>query len=136
MRFDINSFPEHYQKQIINKTKEPIKSVEVEKPRNDIDKPEKELQRECNAYLRALKDRQEILDFFHLKEARGNKIGLPDLLIFFENSKILFIELKTAKGKLTKEQKEFEKRCKQFSSDFYVCRDMKTVIEIVKKLKE
>ena len=137
MRFEITDLPECYQKQIIQKTaKQRVKSEIVKNPCVDIDKPERELQKEVNAYLRALKDRQEIMDYFHMEKAKGNKIGLPDVLVFLRNSKIIFIELKTAKGKLTKEQKEFEKRCKQFESKFFVCRNIQSVIEVLKQHKK
>lgn len=54
-------------------------------------------------------------------KARGLKAGWPDILILGQNGRWIGIELKTTKGKLSDEQKEFG-----WWSDYssYVCRSL------------
>ncbi len=98
---------------------------------------ESDLQRNTNAYLARLRDAGRIVDYFHLKDARGERAGLPDVLIFCPNNKIIYIELKTSKGKLRPEQKKFRDRCNMLSAIYNVCRTMPEVINVIKtELKE
>ena len=130
--FNLENFPQEYQNQIASKLIESRKK-KVKVDDKDVEK-ESELQKECNAYFTVLRNSARIVDFFHMRKAKGNSKGLPDLLVFLPDSKILFIELKTKKGKLTKEQLKFQARCKMLNCNFHVCRNMKKVIEIIKQL--
>ena len=55
---------------------------------------------------------------------KGNK-GLPDLILF-KDGKAYFVELKTPKGRLSEEQKEFQKTIAKQGFRFLVIRDIQT----------
>ena len=65
----------------------------------------------------------------------GLKAGVPDLLIFdedyFMRYRGLAIELKSAKGKLTENQKEFLKQLENRKWKTAVCYDSETAINII-----
>lgn len=51
------------------------------------------------------------------------KIGTPDLVVFFNNGKVIFIETKSRYGKQTKKQKEFEEKIKKIGYTYFLCND-------------
>lgn len=55
--------------------------------------------------------------------------GQPDL-IAMKNGKVWCLELKSIKGKQSKEQKEFQKRCVDNNIKYLVVRDFKDIEEI------
>ena len=123
-RFNLADLPPHYQQQIANQFRE----------RRAAPKPvekESELQREANQYLAQLRDSCRIIDYQHMRKAKGNRKGIPDLLIFMPKNKIIYIELKSRKGKLTKEQKQFKERCEMLETKFNLCQNIEEVITAV-----
>ena len=95
---------------------------------------EKDLMFDCNIYFNRLKDMGRILDFVHINDSRGEKPDIPDYLILLPHNKIIFIECKSAKGKLSKGQKEWIKRAAGMDIEIHVCKSMESVIEVVSPL--
>lgn len=59
--------------------------------------------------------------------------GFPDLCGFrHRDGKIIFIEVKTPKGRLRKEQKNFQRFISSYPVIYGVCRSAKDAIELVK----
>lgn len=54
-----------------------------------------------------------------LFKALGQRAGAPDLLIFMEGGKTLFIELKSKKGSLSDKQKDFHGVLRTLKFDVY-----------------
>ena len=84
---------------------------------------ERELQEKINADLR-----KRGIKFIHLAKGRTFKQtsrtgGIPDLLIFPKNGLVLFVELKTEKGKLKPQQIEWQLWAKEKNYYFSVIRN-------------
>lgn len=62
----------------------------------------------------------------HLKR-EGAMAGVSDLIIITPNA-VLFVEMKTAKGKQSEYQKEFEKRVTALGFEYKVCRSLQDFI--------
>lgn len=96
---------------------------------------ERELQEDCNAYLRTRGIR-----YFHDQKGRGNnkrtRAGLPDLIIWPGYGHTLFVELKTSIGCLTKEQEAFARWATANHYDYLCLRDFDTFKAHVDKLIE
>lgn len=79
--------------------------------------------------------------FFHIPNQRGTRTlaemvalkslgvipGVADLGLIVRGGMIIFIELKTAKGRLTSAQKAFKQRCDDFNVPYHVCRSIDEV---------
>lgn len=63
----------------------------------------------------------------------GLKSGVSDLVVFGK-SKVLFLEVKTEKGKMSNEQKEFEKICQDKGMIYQVCRDLDCLSQTIKSV--
>lgn len=61
---------------------------------------------------------------------KGSKKGFPDILVI-KAGKIIGIEVKTATGKQSKEQKDIENKFKQHGQEYFVVRSLDEVIEIL-----
>jgi hypothetical protein len=61
----------------------------------------------------------------------GFTAGYPDLTIIL-NNKILFIEVKAAKGTQSKEQKAIETKIKKLGHDYFIVRSFDEFIDIVR----
>ncbi len=62
----------------------------------------------------------------HLKR-EGAMAGVSDLIVITPNA-VLFVEMKTAKGKQSEYQKEFEKRVTTLGFEYKVCRSLQDFI--------
>ena len=62
----------------------------------------------------------------HLKR-EGAMAGVSDLIVITPNA-VLFVEMKTAKGKQSEYQKEFEKRVTALGFEYKVCRSLQDFI--------
>lgn len=69
-------------------------------------------------------------NFISHHKAMGYIKGQPDLVVCLKD-KVLFVELKTAKGKQSKEQKEFQTKCKELNLDYYVVRNIEEMQKII-----
>lgn len=62
----------------------------------------------------------------------GMMSGVSDLIVVIPN-KTLYIELKTATGKQSPKQKDFEQIIKGLKQDYYLCRSLTDFKELIKK---
>lgn len=69
---------------------------------------------------------------FPLTAGMGSYPGLPDR-IAVKNGRVLFIEVKTAKGKQSPKQEEFEDRIKEAGGEYYVVRGIDDIQKIIEK---
>ena len=88
--------------------------------------PEKVLQ---NKILKWCKQRG--YPVFHDNSRRKNIAGWPDLTIVMEDSKVLFVELKSAGGKLRKEQQHLKQVFHWLKHEIHVVKSFKRFLEIV-----
>lgn len=91
---------------------------------------ESKLQADVEAWLR-----YKGIYFVHLNEARGNKIGVPDLVCCMAG-KFVAIELKTEKGRVSKAQEENMQEIGKAGGLAVVCRSLDEVREVVGKVME
>ena len=71
---------------------------------------------------------------YRVKQKRAGMLpGFPDLLLMFPSRPPHFIELKTAKGRLTKNQMNFQQFCAENGYPFAVCRSLEDVQKIVEE---
>jgi len=61
------------------------------------------------------------------KMPKGSMLGLPDIMVITEGGFICFLECKQKKGVQSKEQKEFELRCKEKGAEYRVVRSIDDV---------
>ena len=59
-----------------------------------------------------------------LARSTGLMAGVSDAILILPNSKIIFIEFKTAKGRQTEKQKEFEERVKKHGYEYFIIRSL------------
>tara|TARA_R110002020_G_scaffold385449_1_gene596358 strand:- start:300 stop:635 length:336 start_codon:yes stop_codon:yes gene_type:complete len=62
----------------------------------------------------------------------GMMSGVSDLIVVIPN-KTIYIELKTATGKQSPKQKDFEQTIKNLNQEYYLCRSLKDFQLIIKK---
>ena len=65
-------------------------------------------------------------------KAEGVLAGVSDLLVMFRD-KVLFIEMKTATGRQSKEQKAFAEQVKGLGFAYYLCRTFEEFQKIIKE---
>lgn len=82
--------------------------------------------------LKFLNNQQSRLAYIQHHKNMGYVKGQPDLVAIL-NNKVVFIELKTQKGKQSKEQKEVEKEIKNRGVDYIVIRSLEDLQNYLKK---
>lgn len=82
--------------------------------------------------LKFLNNQQSRLAFIQHHKNMGYVKGQPDLVAVM-NGKVVFIELKTQKGKQSKEQKEVEQAIKNRGVDYIVVRSLEDLQSYLKK---
>lgn len=70
-----------------------------------------------------------------LAKSTGLMSGVSDTIIILPNSKIIFIEFKTPKGRQTEKQKEFEDRIKKHGYAYYIIRSFEEFKKIILHLQ-
>jgi predicted AAA+ superfamily ATPase len=60
----------------------------------------------------------------------GGKRGIADMLLIC-NNKTIYVEVKSEKGIQTKEQKEFEKICKNNKQEYHIVKSLDEFIKII-----
>lgn len=69
-----------------------------------------------------------------LMKRAGLLSGVSDLIIILKN-RIVFIEVKTKKGKQSENQKIFEKQVKKLGFEYYIWRDVFDAVNFLEKNK-
>ncbi len=82
--------------------------------------------------LKFLNAEKQRLAFIQYHKNMGYVKGQPDLVAVM-NNKVVFIELKTQKGKQNKEQKEVEQEIKNRGVDYVVIRSLEDLQNYLKK---
>lgn len=112
---------------------------------------EHDLQKQIIAYLRLRKflcfetDVMDGLKFFSPKDSRrfafikhhndmGYIKGQPDLIILLPIGNALFVEVKTAKGRQSDEQKEFQRRVESLGFNYLIWRSVDDAVLWSKKI--
>lgn len=70
-------------------------------------------------------------EMYFLKK-EGLTPGVADLVICADNGRVLFVEMKTSKGKQSPNQKEFESKVSELGFKYIICRSTDDFIEKVK----
>lgn len=66
------------------------------------------------------------------RKAQGAKAGAPDILIETRGGKVLEIELKTDKGRLSKTQRAWQKESFELGVPYFVCRSVEDVQSVLR----
>ena len=82
--------------------------------------------------LKFLNNQQSRLAFIQHHKNMGYVKGQPDLVAVM-NGKVVFIELKTDKGRQSKEQKEVEQEIKKRGVDYIVIRSLEDLQSYIRK---
>lgn len=94
---------------------------------------EDKLQENCARFLNSIERYHGGFIWFHVPnegkrtkaygaklKRMGMRAGVPDIVMVFKKGKTVFVELKTAKGKLSKGQNQFKKDCKKNKISYIV----------------
>lgn len=65
-------------------------------------------------------------------KARGVVAGISDL-VYLAPGKVIFIELKTADGVKSNDQKEFEQQCIDTGNEYHIARSLEDFLRIIGK---
>ena len=88
--------------------------------------PESKLQEKVERYLR-----EKNYYFFHDRSRGVNKPGHPDIVAALPGGRVLWLELKTSKGKMSKEQKSTRLTLLALEQKFYEIRSFKAFLEVI-----
>ena len=131
-RMTLEQLPERYREQALKQLRQPRERTndahstpqDARSPVEPYHGKEKDLQRACEAFLRA---RGCIV--FHMpgRAAIGNFRGWPDITALAPGGKLLLIELKSPRGKLSPLQTKFVERAARIGHIVHVCRSMAEV---------
>jgi hypothetical protein len=61
----------------------------------------------------------------------GGKRGIADLILIYDK-RTIYLEIKTEKGKQSKEQKEFQKMCEKNNQPYFVVRNIEDLERFLK----
>lgn len=70
-----------------------------------------------------------------LARSTGLMAGVSDTILILPNSKLIFIEFKTAKGRQSEKQKEFENRVKAHGYEYFIIRSFEEFKKIILHLQ-
>ena len=71
--------------------------------------------------------------FFHDRSRGSNAKGQPDLVIALPGGRVVWLELKSAKGRLRPEQKQVRLMLMHLGHEWYECRSYRKFLEIVNR---
>jgi hypothetical protein len=77
-------------------------------------------------------DKIQMIKYNNKMKSLGRKAGFPDLTIFYQ-SRVIFIELKTAQGKLSNNQENFKFIAHKNNFDYYIVRSLEEFMQYVSK---
>lgn len=102
----------------------------VENGWKDVDEPESVLQGKIVAYCNG--HGYPCLSFSQSRKARGFlRAGWCDITILLPKGRVVFLELKSAKGRLKPEQAELMQQAKYLQHEWHVVRTWKLFMEII-----
>tara|TARA_B110000908_G_C10205697_1_gene427593 strand:+ start:1092 stop:1340 length:249 start_codon:yes stop_codon:yes gene_type:complete len=70
-------------------------------------------------------------DIVALKVDSTSTVGLPDLIVVLPDGQVLFVELKTPTGRLSKMQEHILTKLRKNNANAYVCRSLEEFQAIV-----
>jgi len=88
---------------------------------------ESKLQKRCEDFCR-----RNGYPYFHDRSRKKNKAGWPDLTICLPKGRTIFVELKSEKGELRKEQKKTQQMMIFLGHEFYKVQSYKKFVEIIR----
>jgi len=98
---------------------------------DDFDKPddgkESRLQARCEKWLR-----DHGYYFVHDRSRKKNTAGIPDLICFLPEGRVVVIELKAKEGRPTKEQTHMLRLLKYHKHEVYLIRAYKRFLEVMR----
>ena len=110
---------------------------------------ESDIQRVCHEYLTYMSKTYNFRHFHVPNEGKRNvyyntklknmglKSGCPDIIVEYPKGRLLYIELKTAKGRLSENQKLWKVQSKIYETPHYIVKgDLNDCIEQVKDIIE
>lgn len=92
--------------------------------------PETDLQKECELLLY-----RNGIWFYHIKDARREKTGVPDIIFPnpFDDGKFYAVELKTKEGKQSPEQQVNIRQIQANKAKAFICRSLEQFRDILMK---
>lgn len=60
-------------------------------------------------------------------QGRYAQPGLPDIQVLSDGGFVIFLEVKTPKGRQSADQKMFQKRCERIGAEYYIVRSVDDV---------
>ena len=109
-------------------------------------RPEQQIQCAVVEYLRILENLGELLVFHPANGGARSKAegaifktlgvlpGVPDLVILFPGNRCAFVEIKSAKGRLSEAQQRFKNQVEHFGFEYAECRSVTEVEAFVRRL--
>ena len=88
--------------------------------------PESRLQSRCEKWLR-----NHGYKYIHDRSRKKNQPGIPDLICFLPEGRVVCIELKSQKGELRKEQAEWKRILKYLKHEYHTVKSYKRFLEVV-----
>ena len=119
---------------MVNWTEEQLMEVQARQQKKPHDTnfpdlaPEYKLQSNIEKYLT-----DHGFYFFHDRSRGVNRAGQPDLVIALPGARTLWLELKSATGRLSPDQKLTRQMLLALGHEFYKVRSYRSFLEIVKK---
>lgn len=96
----------------------------------DPEKPdsgwEQTLQRKCEQWLR-----DHGYPYIHDRSRKKNKRGIPDLICFLPEGRVVVVELKAKGGRMSPEQTQMLRMLKYLKHEVFEVRSFKRFVEIV-----
>lgn len=107
-----------------------------------IGSPEKVLQEQCRQLLVLLRNKSDVLEFYHTFNSVHSEPGFPDWVVCFKRTwlgkdgarytldqpAVAFVELKSAKGKLSAAQERWREA---LGPAYYVCRTLDEFVAVM-----
>lgn len=81
-------------------------------------------------------DQSKRIAFINHHKQMGYIAGQPDLIIFIDGGKTFFVELKTEKGRQSREQKNFQTQVERLGFSYEIWRNITDCEEFIKKCKK
>lgn len=111
---------------LLGLAKPKVKRKAETKPRKPYDRAEDRLRTEIVLALR-----RAGCNVFRLEPATRGKWGLSDLLVFTPKDKMLFVEVKTDLGIISRDQAEFKVLCNRSDEAYCIVRSVDQALDLI-----